>query len=198
MAGILARVLRVRELTHCHLVGYSLGARVALGLAARWPQTIARLTLIGVHPGLVDADARRQRVAADQRLADLLCAGGIEAFVERWQAHPIFASQEALPTVIRERQRQIRLAHRASALADSLRHMGLGVMPDYRSEFARLSMPVTLVTGALDDKFTALAQPLAASNPQTRHVVLADCGHNPLMEQPRALARVLEASRLAS
>ena len=44
---------RVRQVgASVNLVGYSLGARVALGLLASRPELVASATLVSVHPGL--------------------------------------------------------------------------------------------------------------------------------------------------
>jgi 2-succinyl-6-hydroxy-2,4-cyclohexadiene-1-carboxylate synthase len=52
-------------------------------------------------------------------------------------------------------------------------------------------MPVTLVSGALDARFTALARELAARIPFASHRAIAGCGHNPLLERPDELAALL-------
>lgn len=185
------RLLPTLGVSRCHVLGYSLGARIALGLAARYPSVVAQLTLIGVHPGLVSESQRVRRIAADRRWIEILRTRGIRAFVAAWQEHPIFGTQKRLPAEVLKRQRDVRLSHDPDALADSLQYMGLGVMPDYRAAFADLSMPVTLISGALDHKFAALAQELTHFRSHTRIVQIDGAGHNPVLEQPRALAHAV-------
>ena len=48
--------------------------------------------------------------------------------------------------------------------------------------------PVTLLTGALDAKFTALARASAARWPHARATTIAAAGHNVPLEAPAALA----------
>src|SRR5687767_2413269 len=48
----LARLAADRGFTGAHLCGYSLGARVGLGLAVRHPSLFSRVTLIGVNAGI--------------------------------------------------------------------------------------------------------------------------------------------------
>ena len=54
------------------LVGYSLGARIALGLAARSAEPFERLVVISGRDGLADEDEARSRRELDDALADTL------------------------------------------------------------------------------------------------------------------------------
>jgi len=173
------------------LCGYSLGARVALGLLARHPFLFRGVTLVSVHPGLGSHEERASRVGSDERWCELLTRGGTRAFSRAWEAQPLFATQTRLPLGIKERQREIRRAHSADGLARSLRALGLGQMPDYRGVLQRPSIPVELVAGALDDKFVALAHGLSRNNPRLSLELVPDAGHNVLLEAPNALVRVL-------
>jgi 2-succinyl-6-hydroxy-2,4-cyclohexadiene-1-carboxylate synthase len=176
-----------------HLVGYSLGARVVLGLLAEAPELVGRATLIGVHPGLGSDSERAARVADDRRWVELLRREGIEAFAAAWEQLPLWRTQARVPAERRERQRALRRSLDAEGLARSLEEMGLGAMPDYRAALreAAARLPVRLVVGAEDDKFGALAEGLAAEIPSLTLHRIAEAGHNPLIEQPEALARLL-------
>lgn len=169
-------------LAGCHLIGYSLGARAGLGVAVAHPHIAARLTLIGVNPGLATAAERAARRESDARWTTLLRTKGIEAFTDAWQALPIFATQSGAPARRLAAQRAIRVSHDPEGLARSLEHMGLGAMPDYRAELAAVDVPVRLVTGALDDKFGALAREIAPRLSRATRVVVDGCGHNLLIE----------------
>ena len=50
------------------VVGYSLGARLALGLAVRHPRRVERLLLVGVNPGLDDEGFRKRYFPAQGRV----------------------------------------------------------------------------------------------------------------------------------
>lgn len=183
------------RLDGCHLVGYSLGARTALGLALRHPRIPARLTLIGVHPGLDAAAERARRVDSDRGWIELLRTRGMRAFVDAWERIPLFATQEQqAPVAARARQRNIRLGHDPEGLARSLEHMGLGVMPHYGAHLADLAMPVTLVAGARDSKFAALAHTAAAHMARARVELVPGCGHNLLLEAPAAVAGLVSSA----
>jgi 2-succinyl-6-hydroxy-2,4-cyclohexadiene-1-carboxylate synthase len=141
-----------------HLAGYSLGARLALGIAVRHPERVSRLTLVGAHPGLASDTERDERRRSDQRWIELLETCGIDAFVDAWSAQPLFASERRLPEALRSARRKERLGHDPKELARSLRITGLAEMPNFRPRLGEIRAPVTLMTGELDAKFSALAE----------------------------------------
>jgi 2-succinyl-6-hydroxy-2,4-cyclohexadiene-1-carboxylate synthase len=182
-----------------HVAGYSLGGRLALGLAARHPALVARVTAIGAHPGLpADGAARAERAAADERWAELLEREGVAAFAEAWAAQPIFASQRALPDAVRARQHAWRAAHDPRALAATMRALSLARMPDLAPALvaagARAPLPLALLAGEHDTRFTALALALAERVPGARARVVPGAGHNLVLENPRAVAAELAAA----
>lgn len=173
------------------LFGYSLGGRLALGLLARYPERFAHAVIVSAHPGLTTEDARNQRRAGDARFVDVLRERGLTAFVDLWEALPLWASQGELPEAVRTAQRAQRLRHAAAGLAQSLLQHGLAEMPDLRDELARVRTPVELLVGERDAKFAALGHELAGLIPGARLTVAPAAGHNLLLERPQLVAELL-------
>jgi 2-succinyl-6-hydroxy-2,4-cyclohexadiene-1-carboxylate synthase len=174
-----------------HLCGYSLGARIALGLLARHGHLFAGATLIGVHPGLSSLAERAARVGADERWCELLSRRGVGAFLDAWQAQPLFASQRALPAAEAAEQRRIRSSHSARGLMHALRVLGLAQMPDYRGAFRCAPCRLRLVAGERDAKFAALARAMAGRTPSIELDLVPGVGHNVLLEAPEHVERCL-------
>ncbi len=174
-----------------HLVGYSMGARVALVLAARHPELVSRLTLISGTAGLDDDDERRARAIADDRLASEMRELGLPAFVRAWEALPLFATQQRLAPGARARHRARRLAHREDRVARALETLSPGRMPVMTKLLGAIEPPVTLVAGSLDPKFTGIARAIAPLFARARVRIVDGAGHDPCLERPRELAALL-------
>jgi len=174
------------------VAGYSLGARVALGLALRAPRRIRRLVLESGSPGLRRRRDRLDRRRTDGELAASIERDGVEAFVDRWEALPLFEGLRGLPTPLLDSLRERRRSHRPEALAGSLRALSLGAQPNYWSRLWNLRTPTLLLTGARDTKFTATARAMAAELPLVWGHVFPGAGHAPHLEVPEAYARELQ------
>ena len=170
-----------------HWLGYSLGARLALGCAVRYPDRVESLVLIGGRAGIADPAERAARRRADEELAARIEAIGVEAFVDEWLAQPLFATQQRLAPAVRAEQRGARLVHEAQELAASLRGLGPGAQPPLFAELSRVDAPVLLVAGALDTRFVAAAHEMAGSLPRAEVCEIAAAGHAAHLEQPAAV-----------
>ena len=166
------------------VVGYSLGARVALGLVAAGRCAFG--ILIGCNPGIADTEraARREFDAAWVRV---LRTEGVEAFIAAWERQPLFATQMRAPAARIAARRARRLALDAEELARSLEAMGLAAMPDYWSAVLAHRDRLALISGADDAKYVAIAESL----PAKLHATIAESGHDPTLEQPELLAAAI-------
>jgi 2-succinyl-6-hydroxy-2,4-cyclohexadiene-1-carboxylate synthase len=173
------------------LLGYSLGGRFALGILARYPKRFERAVVISAHPGLKTDEERAERRAGDARFVQLLRERGLTAFVDAWQALPLWASQGSLPEAVMRAQREQRLRHDAAGLAESLLAHGLGEMPDLRPQLRKVQTPVELVVGARDPKFVALGEELSGVIPGSRLIRVPDAGHNLLLERSELVCRLV-------
>lgn len=169
-----------------HWLGYSMGARLALGCAVRHPERAASLVLVGARAGIEDPVEREARRRTDDALAVRIEALGVAAFVDEWLAQPLFDSQRRLGPGFLAAERRARLANDARELAASLRGLGPGAQPPLFESLPELNVPVLLVAGALDRRFVALAQDLARRLPQAEVCEIADAGHAVHLEQPEA------------
>ncbi|MFC7364433.1 MULTISPECIES: 2-succinyl-6-hydroxy-2,4-cyclohexadiene-1-carboxylate synthase [Bhargavaea] len=174
------------------LLGYSMGGRIAIGFAAAHPEKISRLILESTSPGLRTEDERKSRRESDGKLAAFIEREGIRAFTGRWENIPLFASQKRLPEDVRDRVRSGRLSNDPTGLAGSLRGIGTGNQPSYWDCLEQFGMPVTLITGALDEKYVKIAGDMARRLPDAHHVTVPDAGHTVHVENPARFATIVK------
>ena len=186
----LAAVLRSLGHERAAWLGYSMGGRTALQVAVHRPDVVSALVLEGATPGFRTAEERAARVASDEALAGRIEREGVEAFVDEWQELPLFGTQQRMPQAAQDAVRAGRLANRATGLANSLRGMGTGAQEAVHDRLGGVAVPVLLVTGALDERFTQAGREMAQTLPNATMALIDDAGHAAHIERPEAFATV--------
>lgn len=173
------------------LVGYSMGGRLALGVAAAFPERVRALVLVSADWGIADAEERVRRAAIDERRALDVERRGLPAFVADWEKEPIFATQSPEQIV---GQRETRALHAGRSIAWALRALGPSAMPDYRGALLDLPAPVHYLAGALDVRYADRAREIAAARGPAMVRVVPGAGHNLLIEAPGQVAAAIDAA----
>ena len=163
-------------------IGYSMGGRLALGVALRHAAQVGALVLVSATAGIEDAAERSARVHADDLRARDVEVRGVDAFLADWLAQPMFATvPRNAPGLVERRTLS------PATLAHQLRALGPGHMPSYWDVLMNLSMPVLLVSGTKDEKFDALNARMAQRIRNVTHIRIG-CGHAVPLEAPGELA----------
>jgi pimeloyl-ACP methyl ester carboxylesterase len=176
-------------LEHPHLAGHSMGARVAIVAAARYPDAFRSVAIVDIGP-----EAWRQNwvdtVAALDRMKETLAPGELDAIVARRNFEPEMAAAfvarferlqdgGAKPLGSREAMKAIVRAQRSR-----------GYWPEWES----IQLPALFVRGGDSDEVRPqIAKRMRERNPDVRYVELPGVGHNVPLLDPAALARALEA-----
>jgi 2-succinyl-6-hydroxy-2,4-cyclohexadiene-1-carboxylate synthase len=161
-----------------------MGGRIALHLALQTPRLVDALVLVGATAGIDDPVDRATRRESDEGLAALVERVGVDAFLDRWLAQPLFAGLDPAAA-----GREERLANPAGVLAAHLRRLGTGTQAPLWSRLAELEMPVLVVAGERDQKFTALGRRLVAGIGSNAELALvAGAGHACHLERPEGFA----------
>jgi 2-succinyl-6-hydroxy-2,4-cyclohexadiene-1-carboxylate synthase len=172
------------------VVGYSLGARLALSLAGGLPKRIHALFLESAHPGLADPQLVAARRLQDEEDARILEMEGLAAFLERWHQRPVFATRRGGPGWNEEVARKHGTNH-PRRLAQVMRGLGLSSQPDFLEALKPSRTRMVLVAGDKDAAYVEHAKRLAAAQPRHRTLILAPCGHNVHTEQPLVFRNAL-------
>jgi 2-succinyl-6-hydroxy-2,4-cyclohexadiene-1-carboxylate synthase len=189
--GRLARQIELEAKGPVELIGYSMGGRLALGIAIEYPQLVGRLVLVSSRRGLDLETERAERRRSDEQWAQLIEAEGVDAFLEKWWKAPLFSTLMRIEPSRLTAELERRRGLSALGLVWALRHLGLGSQPSYQSEVQKIRTKVTVIAGELDDKFVKLGEELVEQFPSAHLVVVKGQGHHLALEAPEALSRAI-------
>lgn len=170
------------------LVGYSMGARMALHAALQHPDIVTRLVLVSGTAGIDDPEERSARIVSDEKLADHIEEVGVEVFLHEWLSNPLFAGLSEEKAQLLDRQR-----NSAQGLANSLRFSGTGTQTPLWDQLAKLDIPVLLVAGNLDPKFVALAERMHSLVRSSTLKIVEGSGHTVHLEQTDMFCDILHS-----
>lgn len=169
----------------CHVVGYSMGGRVALTLAEAHPEICRSLTLISATAGMTDEAERAHRRQTDEALADRIDQHGLEQFVNDWMAAPMWDTLRArLSQTEWEASMRQRRGSDPVGLANSLRAAGTGTMTPLWDRLAAIGVPTLLICGELDAKFVQIGRRMSELLPESELAVMPGVGHAVHLEAP--------------
>lgn len=191
VARDITHILDVLNISNTHLVGYSMGGRVALATSILYPSRIKSLILESSSPGLRTSEERIARRNSDELLARRIEQDGIEAFINYWESIPLFASQKALPNEKQQAIRKQRLVNNPVGLANSLRGMGTGSQPSYWARLNEIKFPLLLLCGELDEKFCRIAEEMCSSIQNAKMEKIKEAGHAIHVEQPQFFGKII-------
>lgn len=171
------------------LCGWSLGATVALNYAARHPERVIALALLGApHPH------RPINRALFKKRLDLIASGATAADVVEKTFGAVAQGFSPWTHIHRPQAiEQVRQEHLGQDIALAARVVdGYDTRPDFITVLSQVRCPVHLFVGA-DDKNCdlACAEELQRHLEHSDITVVADCGHYYAVEQPEAVARLL-------
>lgn len=89
-------IRKVLHASQVHLVGYSMGGRIALSLVASSRDVLASVVLESCNPGCANEEERTAAAKRNQSWVHRLRCDGMEAFVEYWEDLPLFKTQKEL------------------------------------------------------------------------------------------------------
>ena len=174
-------------------LGYSMGGRTALSVAAAHPGSVRRLVLVGASPGIASEDERAARRNSDEAIAQHIETDGVAKFVDYWERLPLFGTQQRLPGEVRAAIRGGRLRNSPVGLVNSLRGMGTGAQPALHEKLPAIACPALLLAGEEDAKYVAIGREMASAMPRARFVAVPAAGHAAHVENPEFCAREIVA-----
>jgi pimeloyl-ACP methyl ester carboxylesterase len=167
-----------------HLIGHSMGSLIALDAAARHPDRVTALSLIGTAATMtVGPDLLKAAEANDQAAIDMVSIWGL--------GHGAELGGSPAPGLWMHGGAQATLKQcPPGVLFSDL--SACNAYQDALASAARIKVPVTLILGEKDMMTPARAgKALAAAIPQARTVLLPATGHMIMVERPDELLDAL-------
>lgn len=163
-----------------HLVGYSMGGRIALSFANAYPEMISSLTMISSTAGLKSEEERRQRVENDAKIIDKIQTMAMEDFLHFWYSQQIFSfSSERINPILSQR-----VMNDKSEIIKSLKFAGTGMMTSLWDNLQNLNFPILLLSGEKDKKYVRICEEMHQIMPNSRNIVIENSSHNLLLDAP--------------
>ncbi len=179
--------LEVNNVKKCHLFGYSMGGRVGIAFAAKYPDRVLSIATLGATPGLKTSDERTARQAIDRVRADNICKD-LTSFMRSWVTQPFFATLTNRQGWLEQSFRR-RLGNSAQGLSMALTSFGTGAQPSYWDQLATWEFPALFMYGELDSKYEEIAHAMAELTGSAKGI--ANTGHASHFEEPAAVAAAL-------
>lgn len=170
------------------LLGYSMGGRIALSFAVRYPDMLQGLILESTSAGLLNEDERKSRYESDLKLTEYINSHSMNEFINYWVNIPLFTSQKKLNLSESKSEKK---NNNKIGLINSLKGFSTGRMNPLHKHLHKISFPTLLITGELDTKFTTLNKDLNKNIITSTHIIIDDAGHNTHLERPQEFAQTI-------
>lgn len=174
-----------------HVMGYSLGGRIALDVALRHGEVVNSLILESAGIGPADEAERTEYARRAEDWAWRLREESMEDFVSYWEELPLFATQLRLDDDVRAGIRAERLANDTEAMALTVENAGTHTMRLADETLDALGLcwtPVFYVAGTRDEKYLELAERFVKEGMDAKAVM---GGHNLHVEVPQLFVEAL-------
>jgi 2-succinyl-6-hydroxy-2,4-cyclohexadiene-1-carboxylate synthase len=183
-------VLDAYEQETVHVLGYGMGARLALGFAVRAPERVAGLVLVAPELAPEDPAERKVRRERDHAMAQAIESQGLSSFVDAWLAQPELATQKQVGAGHWKEARRERLEHTPLGLAHALRALGPTCELFPREELAGIRAPSLLIAGEFDQQSLDSARWLSRVLPRCEVYEIAAAGRAVHLEQSEVFFHV--------
>ena len=176
------KVLSLLNIEKIDLCGYSMGGRLAIAFASKYPIMINKLILESASYGIRNKKDRADRLAKDLKLSKHI-ESDLHLFIEKWENSELFSKQEHRNPRMFLKQRQQRLLSNPAQLAKALKSFSQGGMFFYAENILKFEFPVIIINGSEDSKYIKIGQRIDSFLADSSHFIVSKCGHNVHLEQ---------------
>ena len=171
------------RLKQVRIIAHSLGTLIAQHFAARDPERVVRLALLGINRAPVDA--RRQTLLSR---ADVVRSGGLEAIVDSVIEGGLSKETRRSNPLVEAFVRELLLRQSAEGYARCCEAVSISTA----ANISKIKCPVLLIAGAEDTVSPpAISKAVATELSGAQTLVLNGCGHWLPLERPAEVTQAL-------
>lgn len=184
-------VLKELQLDSVHLMGYSMGGRIAMHLATSFPEKILSLYILSAHFGLKSEIEKKARYESDLKWAELLEKEPFELFLKKWYDQPIFQSlvqrKDLFYNLLKKREKQ-----NPVLLKKVLLGLSLSKQPFYLDKLLSLNIPKMFFYGEKDQLYKNIFEKTLSFDNLHQ---FDNQGHVLPIEAPESIVKILQIKR---
>lgn len=189
-ADLLKKCVRGLQFQKSAVLGYSMGGRLAMYAATRYPDVFNALLVESASPGIegiinVKAQQKRDRIIIE-RLRNV----DFDYFLDSWYEQPLFESLVKHPRF--QALKQSRLKNNPARLALAVANLGAAAQPSLWNKLERYRGDMLYLAGRLDKKYCSMANVLERRRPRTSIELVRKCGHNIHFEKSAVFCKTVQ------
>ncbi len=168
-----------------HIVGYSLGGRIALMLSALRNSWFTSFTLISTNPGLRTQLEKESRLIWENQWVEKLKQEPINQFVTDWYSQSLFST--FTPP-------EKRFHQNSELLVSVFRKFSIAKLPPLWDHLQEICQPIQMIFGEVDNAYMKLKKEIEKIN-TTNHIKLTsleNCSHPVHLEASSLLIKEIE------
>lgn len=174
------------------LVGYSMGGRIALYTALKYPDKFKSLILESSSPGIEDEDERKDRLVRDEKDSFKMKKTDMRSFLTEWYQMPVFDYLNDFPE-LKEKIINKKSSNDPKALAEIIVKLSPGIQPSQWSKLSKWTKPTLIIAGEKDKKYVRIGEDMNGILTNSRFEIIPNAGHIVHLENHKDFMTVLKS-----
>ncbi len=174
------------------IVGYSMGGRIALYTALKYPEKVDSLVLESSTAGISDGFERKKRLLKDTQIGELLFKSDMRDFLIDWYKQPVFAYLANHPGLV-DRIIEKKSNGEPESLSKVVVVLSPGNQYPLWGKLSEWIKPTLIIAGSADAKYYEIGQRLNDAIKNSRLEIIPGAGHIVHLEKHKEFMSVLKS-----
>ena len=192
-ADDLKNILNQIEIYNIKLCGYSMGGRLAIAFANKYPILVKEIFIESAHLGIENINDKENRLRDDISLTNKI-KNNFNLFLSNWEKLDMFKMQQYRNLKSWKVQKSIRKSQIPDQLCMALNSFSLGKMPGYYNYISQATIPIHIINGIDDVEYIKHTKSLYRLNKNIYHHIIDNSSHNVHLENPMDYIKILKKS----